>query len=271
MVQSVNLKALTTLASVVRRPYLAAPHVFVPTISGKWFKGSRDSKFICMVLVRIIFHPNTALSNTDVSYEALRDHCGIKAVIFDKDNTLTAPYENSLHPRAKFGLQSALDAFGTDNVAILSNSAGTNDDPDFEDGREIEKSLGIAVIRHVEKKPGGIDEVMKHFPKVEDASQLCMVGDRLLTDVVFGNLHGMLTVHTLPLCTGKENKNDNTIANFIRTLENKMMYGDWWGGRKVRSYTLQHKVWRGENECPLVMASNQTKRDPSQVEIDKNE
>jgi hypothetical protein len=35
MVQSVNLKALTTLASVVRRPYLAAPHVFVPTVSGK--------------------------------------------------------------------------------------------------------------------------------------------------------------------------------------------------------------------------------------------
>lgn len=35
MVQSINIKALTTLASVVRRPYLAAPHVFVPTVSGK--------------------------------------------------------------------------------------------------------------------------------------------------------------------------------------------------------------------------------------------
>ena len=35
MVQSINLKALSTLASVVRRPYLAAPHVFVPTVSGK--------------------------------------------------------------------------------------------------------------------------------------------------------------------------------------------------------------------------------------------
>ena len=35
MVQSVNIKALTTLVSVVRRPYLAAPHVFVPTVSGE--------------------------------------------------------------------------------------------------------------------------------------------------------------------------------------------------------------------------------------------
>ena len=90
----------------------------------------------------------------DVSYQALRDHCGIKAVIFDKDNTLTAPYENSLHPRAKFGLQSALDIFGRDNVAILSNSAGTDDDPGFVDGKEIEEALGIAVIKHSEKKPG---------------------------------------------------------------------------------------------------------------------
>eukprot|EP00581_Thalassiosira_minuscula_P002078 CAMPEP_0183738860 /NCGR_PEP_ID=MMETSP0737-20130205/55627_1 /TAXON_ID=385413 /ORGANISM="Thalassiosira miniscula, Strain CCMP1093" /LENGTH=239 /DNA_ID=CAMNT_0025973503 /DNA_START=26 /DNA_END=745 /DNA_ORIENTATION=- len=222
MVQSINIKALTTLASVVRRPYLAAPHVFVPTVS-------------------------------EVNYQALRDHCGIKAVIFDKDNTLTAPYENTLHPRAKFGLQSALDTFGTANVAILSNSAGTDDDPGFVDGREIEEALGIAVIKHSEKKPGGLGEVMKHFPNVDDPSQLCMAGDRLLTDVVFGNLHGMLTVHILPLCTGEENKKDNKVAKIVRTVENKIMYADWWGGRKIRSKTLEHKVWRGEDVCPLTL------------------
>mmetsp|Transcript_24685 Transcript_24685/g.53247 ORF Transcript_24685/g.53247 Transcript_24685/m.53247 type:complete len:238 (-) Transcript_24685:424-1137(-) len=224
MVQSVNLKALSTLASVVRRPYLAAPHVFLPTVS-------------------------------DMSYEALRDHCGIKAVIFDKDNTLTAPYENSLHPRAKFGLQSALDTFGTANVAILSNSAGTDDDPGFVDGKEIEEALGIAVIQHSEKKPGGLDEVMQHFPNVDDASELCMVGDRLLTDIVFGNLHGMLTVHVLPLCSGEENKKDNKVANVVRKVENKIMYADWWGGKKIRSYTLGHSVWKGEDDCPLVLAN----------------
>merc|ERR1719223_2593949 len=123
MVQSVNVKALTTLASVIRRPYLASPHVFVPTVS-------------------------------DVNYQALRDHCGVKAVMFDKDNTLTAPYENDLHPRARVGLQAALDVFGRENVAILSNSAGTDDDPGFADGKEIEEALGIAVIKHSDKKPG---------------------------------------------------------------------------------------------------------------------
>ncbi|ACI64305.1 predicted protein, partial [Thalassiosira pseudonana CCMP1335] len=114
----------------------------------------------------------------------------IKAVIFDKDNTLTAPYENTLHPKAHPGLQSALDTFGTKNVAILSNSAGTDDDPGYEDAKLIEEALGIEVIRHREKKPGGLEELMDHFPHVDSPSQLCMVGDRLLTDIVFGNLHG---------------------------------------------------------------------------------
>lgn len=194
---------------------------------------------------------------TEINYQALKDHCGIKAIIFDKDNTLTAPYENALHPRAQSGLQSALDTFGSKNVAILSNSAGTNDDPNFEDGAAIEKSLGIAVIKHTEKKPGGLQEVMNHFPNVDEPSQLCMVGDRLLTDVVFGNLHGMLTVHILPLCSGEENSKDNTVAKVIRAAENKFMYADWWGGRTTRSYTMKHKVWKGEDECPLVLAEKE--------------
>lgn len=163
---------------------------------------------------------------------------------------------NTLHPNAKLGLQSALEIFGRENVAILSNSAGTTvDDPDFVDGAEIEHQLGIAVIKHTEKKPGGILDVLHHFPNVHDPSQLCMVGDRLLTDVVFGNLHGMLTIHTLPLCTGNENANDNTVAKIIRYIENTLLYSNWWGGRMVRSYVLQHKVWRGEKECPLILLS----------------
>lgn len=48
--------------------------------------------------------------------------------------------------------------------------------------------------------------------------ELCFVGDRLLTDVVFGNLHGMLTVHTRPLTL----KGDNRPAALFRFLERKV-------------------------------------------------
>mmetsp|Transcript_14394 Transcript_14394/g.17500 ORF Transcript_14394/g.17500 Transcript_14394/m.17500 type:complete len:231 (+) Transcript_14394:104-796(+) len=230
MVQSINTKALITLASVVRRPYLASPHIHVQTIS-------------------------------DVNYQSMRDKCGIKAVIFDKDNTLTAPYDISIHEKAASGLSKALDVFGVDNVAILSNSAGTKDDKDYEDALKIEQELGINVIRHDEKKPGGLDEVLQHFKDqgVVNASQLCMVGDRLLTDVVFGNLYGMLTLHCLPLCHGKENSKDNKVASAVRTVENSFMYSEWWWGRMVRNRTIPHAIWEGNEKCPLILSSHEMK------------
>eukprot|EP00559_Dactyliosolen_fragilissimus_P008433 CAMPEP_0184863620 /NCGR_PEP_ID=MMETSP0580-20130426/11938_1 /TAXON_ID=1118495 /ORGANISM="Dactyliosolen fragilissimus" /LENGTH=200 /DNA_ID=CAMNT_0027362067 /DNA_START=164 /DNA_END=766 /DNA_ORIENTATION=+ len=185
----------------------------------------------------------------------MRERCGIRAVIFDKDNTLTAPYATEIHSNASFGLQNALDVFGQQNVAILSNSAGTKDDPNYEDAKMIEEALGISVIRHEIKKPGGLEEVLSHFGEdvIQNPSQLCMVGDRLLTDVVFGNLHGMLTAHCLPLCSGDSNKDDNLVASVIRSAENKFMYADWWGGRMCRKRTLKHAYWEGNDACTLIL------------------
>jgi phosphatidylglycerophosphatase GEP4 len=223
MVQSLNTKALLTLASVVRRPSLLVPHVSVTNVS-------------------------------QLNYSALKEHCGIRAVVFDKDNTLTAPYGMVIHPDASQGLEDAKSVFGSSNVAIMSNSAGTLDDPDYEDAKSIEEALGIAVIRHNEKKPGGLDEVLGHF-QMEDPAELCMVGDRLLTDIVFGNLYGMLTVHTLPLCSGKENNQDNKIASTIRTAENKGLYGNWFGGKYLMEKKKPpHKYWQGEAVCPLCLS-----------------
>jgi phosphatidylglycerophosphatase GEP4 len=162
-----------------------------------------------------------------------------------------------MHELALPGLQQALGVFGPSKVAILSNSAGTKDDPDYKDAIAIEEALGIAVIRHDEKKPGGLEEVLRHFG-MEDPAAICMVGDRLLTDVVFGNLYGMLTVHTLPLCQGEDNANDNKIASVIRSGENKMLYGDWFGGRMITKRKLKHKYWPGEEECSLIVDSART-------------
>jgi len=194
----------------------------------------------------------TALSSifVQVNYEALKGHAGIRAVVFDKDNTLTAPYENRVHQSAKSGLEQALNTFGRENVAVLSNSAGTSDDPGYADAQQIEENLGIAVIRHTEKKPGGMKEVLEHFG-LSDPASICVVGDRILTDVVFGNVNGMLTVHTAPCCSGVDNTNDNWMAKLLRPAENKILYGNWFGGRKLRKRRIQHKFWPGEEAAPL--------------------
>jgi phosphatidylglycerophosphatase GEP4 len=222
MVQSLNTKALATLAYVLRHPTILVPHVSVANVS-------------------------------ELNYKAMKEGAGIRAIVFDKDNTLTAPYGLVVHKDAARGLESAKEIFGSENVAIMSNSAGTKDDPGYEDAKKIEAALGIAVIRHDDKKPGGLDEVLSHF-NMDDPAALCMIGDRLLTDVVFGNLYSMLTVHTLPLCKGADNKMDNKPSRLVRYVENKGLYGNWFGSKLLyKQSTSKHKYWPGENDCPLTI------------------
>lgn len=230
MVQSMNMKALATLSYVLRHPTILIPHVSVANVS-------------------------------ELDYKAMKECAGIRAVVFDKDNTLTAPYGMVVHRDAARGLESAKEIFGPENVAIMSNSAGTKDDPNYEDAKQIEESLGIAVIRHDDKKPGGLNDVLSHFD-MDDSAALCMIGDRLLTDVVFGNLYSMLTVHTLPLCKGDENKQDNTPSRIIRSVENRGLYGNWFGSRMLyKSGVSKHKYWPGENESPLRISIEDSAQD----------
>lgn len=125
----------------------------------------------------------------------------------------------------------------SDRVLIFSNSAGSSDDRGFTQAAEIEAELRIAVLKHNEKvclvvwyaastlgmcnmrsawsevaertcggggvsrqKPGGIEHVEAHFHV--DPATLVMIGDRYSTDVLFGNLHGTIHVHT-PTSTGR--------------------------------------------------------------------
>ena len=56
---------------------------------------------------------------------------GIKYLVFDKDNTLTLPYERSMHPAVEGSIKECLELFGEQNVAILSNSVGSKEDKGF--------------------------------------------------------------------------------------------------------------------------------------------
>jgi phosphatidylglycerophosphatase GEP4 len=180
MAQSFNPDAIMYIPVVMLRPGLLRPHFSVKDIS-------------------------------KIDPEKLKE-LGFKGLVFDKDNTLTAPYENEIYPSIKDAFARYRQVFGS-SIVIMSNSAGTGDDPNQEDARSIEQDLGIEVMIHVKKKPAGIESVVSHFrcePKF-----LAMFGDRLLTDVVFGNRYGMLTVHTAMLTE----KGDNKAAAKIRRYE----------------------------------------------------
>lgn len=125
---------------------------------------------------------------------------GFSGVIFDKDNTLTTPYAMEIHERARGSLEACVRAFGAENVAVYSNSAGLHQyDPDGREADEMERALGVRFVRHATKKPAGdVDDVVANFPGCRSAKELIFVGDRYLTDVVFGNRHGMFTIRVAP-------------------------------------------------------------------------
>ena len=192
--QFINWEALMTLRRVAVQPSLAVPHIRVPHVG-------------C------------------VDWTELKA-AGIRGVAFDKDNTLTAPYSDELDPVAQVSVEHCQKAFGTDRIVIVSNSAGGRDDTGWENAEAVENSLGITVLRHGKKKPAGGRELMEWFEARDSESkgavaahEIAFVGDRLLTDVVFGNLLGMLTIHVKPLTlTG-----DNVAARFVRSGENRIL------------------------------------------------
>ena len=163
-----------------------------------------------------------------VPWEKLKRERGIRAIVLDKDNTFTAPYELTVHCSVKDALDDMVQLFGSDRIAVLSNSAGTRDDKDYVEAKVVEEAIGLKVIIHDEKKPGGgPDAVLDHFRATNchiqgnevRCNHVAMVGDRLLTDVVYGNLNGMYTILVDPITE----KNDNFPAKMIRRIEHKFL------------------------------------------------
>ena len=167
---------------------------------------------------------------TKIDPEKLKQ-AGFKGLVFDKDNTLTAPYVNEIYPTVQEAFAHYREIFG-ERIAIMSNSAGTKYDKGYKDAEKIENELGIRVLRHDRKKPGGIGTVINFFrcsPK-----ELVMFGDRIFTDIVFGNRYGMLTVHTALLTE----ENDNKTAAKVRSYEIPLVRGFVENGIKPPNHVL---------------------------------
>lgn len=77
-------------------------------------------------------------------------------------------------------------------MLIVSNSAGTNDDKDYEQAKKLERDTGVTVLRHPTKKPGCHKEIKEYFKSqgINKASEIVVVGDRLFTDMLMANMMG---------------------------------------------------------------------------------
>jgi phosphatidylglycerophosphatase GEP4 len=127
-----------------------------------------------------------------VDFRLLRE-IGIESLVFDLDNTISAPYafqvEDRLTVNELFPLtwsherqahwDSTKRIFGPENIVIFSNSAGFYSyDRDGSLKSRAEAVLGVPVLLHHEQKPRGRADLLRHFPG-RDLTKMAMVGDRV--------------------------------------------------------------------------------------------
>ncbi|KAJ2356913.1 hypothetical protein IWW50_001646 [Coemansia erecta] len=181
MVQSINIAGLRTAWTLLARPSLLMPDIAVSDIRS-------------------------------LSWTKLRSR-GVRYLVFDKDNCLTAPYANHIHPEYSQAWAECLREF-PDRVLVVSNSAGTHDDPGFRAAHEVEAALGVPVLRHREKKPRCGQEILRKLGA--RAEEVAVVGDRLATDVAMANMYGMTSVWVQNIVT---RRGDNSVAAALRDVE----------------------------------------------------
>ncbi|RUS17695.1 mitochondrial PGP phosphatase-domain-containing protein [Endogone sp. FLAS-F59071] len=169
MVQSFNLSAIISAFRLIVQPSLAVPHLVVTDIRHINFSSLKSS--------------------------------GFRALAFDKDNCLTAPYQSKVYSPFQGAWDDCKAIFGAENIVIVSNSAGTRDDV----GGKQKPSGGAALLTYFRAHP---------------PDTLVVIGDRLLTDIVYGNSVGAFTVLTRQVVS---EKGDNPAAMVIRRWEHRLL------------------------------------------------
>ncbi|KAJ1933751.1 hypothetical protein GGF37_006619 [Kickxella alabastrina] len=186
MVQSLNIAGIKSAFLLLRRPQLLLPHMAVSDIRS-------------------------------IPFDEMRQN-GIKYLVFDKDNCLTAPYADHIHPDFQSAWQKCKDVFPHNRILIASNSAGTPDDANCKAAKSVELALGVPVLRHQVKKPACGLEIMAQLGAT-DPREVAMIGDRLATDIVLANINGFLGVWTQVIIT---TKGDNAAAAVLRRMEHAL-------------------------------------------------
>ena len=124
-----------------------------------------------------------------IDYEKLRERRGIKALIFDIDNTI-APFDVADPPENAMRLLLALKAKGF-SVCLLSNNSRAR-------VLRFNKAMRLFAV-HRAGKPGskGVKRamrLMKSKPK-----NTAIIGDQVFTDVLCGNIWGLYTILVRPV------------------------------------------------------------------------
>ncbi|KAG8707253.1 hypothetical protein FRC09_001936 [Ceratobasidium sp. 395] len=136
--------------------------------------------------LRALVRPGLVVPGIKVDTIARLDFAALKkagymGAVFDRDNCLISSSRNLLqvspHHMTYSNLRSKQDAwtrckstFGPNNVLVVSNSAGTSDDPLGIQAESLSHNLGVPVLRHMRKKPACGDEILAYYRRLQERS-----------------------------------------------------------------------------------------------------
>lgn len=175
---------------------------------------------------RLLWNPRLCMPQSSIStFNDLPVPIGsnIKAVVLDKDNCFAYPKDNEVWPKYLEKWESLKKEYPGKKLLIVSNTAGSSDDRDYEHAKKVEALTGVPVLRHTSKKPGCSDEIMQYFVKNKVASspaEVAVVGDRLFTDIIMANSMGAYGVWVKD---GVE-ESSNPISKFEKSLYNYLKF-----------------------------------------------
>ncbi|KAI0119249.1 HAD-superfamily phosphatase [Daldinia grandis] len=130
------------------------------------------------------------------AFEGRGKKVDIRAIVLDKDDCFAYPNSNEIYPAYLARFQKLQEEYPGHRLLIVSNTAGASTyDHDGRLAKELEVATGVSVLVHKVKKPGCSDEILAHFKAHPEAgvthpSQIAVVGDRLMTDIMLANMMG---------------------------------------------------------------------------------
>jgi phosphatidylglycerophosphatase GEP4 len=148
--------------------------------------------------LRLLYSPSLCLPHATVaSFDAVElpfriGGAQIRGVVLDKDNCIARDRDDKVWPPYAATWQRLLATYAPQDLLIVSNLAGTDDDAHHAEAAKLERDTGVTVLRHPTKKPGCHHEILAYFAQRGiRSSEIVVVGDRLFTDMLMANMMGL--------------------------------------------------------------------------------